>query len=819
MLEAHDADESPLDDDAPGNAFREKLASESDLAAPTMIGRRFGSYRLVDVINVGGMGTVYLARRIDDPDTRPVAIKLLRGYLGKETQEQFARERRALAQVEHPNIARLIDGGRTAGGSPYLVMEYVRGEPIDWWCRGRSVSERLAIFKKVCAAVHHAHRSLVIHRDIKPSNVLVSIDGEPKLLDFGIAKILEPDAEVTATTRRFFTPQFASPEQVSGERVTTSSDVYSLGVLLFVLLTGKKPFDAGTGSTHELVRRICEEEPPRPSAVAPPDLRRRLAGDLDNIVLKALRKEPELRYPSADELSADLQRHLDGRPVEARKPTAAYRFVKFVRRNRAACAAGLVAILAAIGGVAATSVQAGKAERAASVSHEAIEVMSLLLSALDPNRRAEISAVDARDRVTRAEALLRDADFDALDAGFRIELLSSLVELCIGLELEDRKRHWARELLELEEEALTADDPKYALDRIAYGTVGLPLEEQLELRRTLHEELSATFAAPHEVLAESLRSLGGAQRSVRLYEQAVESHAQAVATARALDPPQPRVLVNCLNYYGARLWDLDRYAEAEVILREATQTVTEAGVGDSYESVRAWSLLGSFYQDRARFDEAHEAWGKAIQILRRLLPADHPGLAVAVSEHALLLKDMRRYDEALVAAREALENADRYGAIFYRSIQARINLAKVLADRGDYGEAESVAEEAVEMMRDEERDWPIRLPVTLTLLGRVRNFLGKHAQAVPPLEEAIALQERFGQTDWEAAKTRSILGDALSNVGELDRAEALLLESFDVIAADRGEDHHRTVEAAERVIAHFERRGMSAEAARWREKL
>jgi len=353
-------------------------------AAPDAAGSVFGSYRVLRLLAEGGMGEVYLAERTDAEFEKQVAIKRIRPGLGtREILERFRRERQLLADLEHPNVARLLDGGSTPDGLPYLVMEYVDGVPIDRWCgeRGLSVEERLRLFLRVCDGVHYAHRNLVVHRDLKPSNILVDRAGTPKLLDFGIAKVLEAGggavdgapADAAATTFRALTPRYASPEQIRGDRITTSTDVYSLGVVLYELLAGRSPYrDTATGG---LERAVCEEAPTRPSraAAAADDgatrrRRARLTGDLDNIVLRALAKDAERRYASAEDLAADIRRHLDGLPVAARPDTAAYRLSKFVRRNRGltAAVAGVIAVLAV-----ALSVTLDAQRRAAAGEREA----------------------------------------------------------------------------------------------------------------------------------------------------------------------------------------------------------------------------------------------------------------------------------------------------------------------------------------------------------------------------------------------------------------------------------------------------------------
>ncbi len=367
---------SPLADHSLFNSIAQSLSA----------GRRIGAYRVLEEIGRGGMGAVYLAVRDDDEFNKQVAIKLVwPGFDSAEVIKRFRQERQILANLDHPNIARLLDGGTTEEGWPYVVMEYVDGVPITDYCNEHrlSVAERLKLFQQVCAAAQYAHRNLVVHRDLKPGNIFVTRGGAVKLLDFGIAKILDPSLRpdalsLTHTGVYAFTPEYASPEQVRGENITTASDVYSLGVTLYELLTGVHPFRFKTRVLHEMLRTICEDEPARPSLVcstgfsrkdsstelppeggttnflsAPEDtpdkLRRRLQGDLDHIILKAMRKEPEQRYTSVEQLSEDILRHLEGQPVIARKGSAGYNARKFIRRHKAAVVGVMFLVLALIG--------------------------------------------------------------------------------------------------------------------------------------------------------------------------------------------------------------------------------------------------------------------------------------------------------------------------------------------------------------------------------------------------------------------------------------------------------------------------------------
>ncbi len=310
---------------------------------PTQI----GPYTILREIGRGGMGVVYLADRADGEYRKRVAIKLITGARREPNLEQrFRRERQILAQLEHPNIARLLDGGATESGQPYFVMEYIEGPPLIAWCDDHhlDVDARLQLFLFVCDAVSYAHRSLIVHRDLKPGNILVTPTGDPKLLDFGLARVVQSDvdsgsdAEITQAGPTPMTVAYASPEQIRGERQTVASDVYSLGVILYELLTAHRPYRAENASFAEIVRITCEREPTPPSQFLPG-----LSGDLETILLKALAKDPHLRYPSVDEFAADLRRHLDGQPIHARPATFAYRAGKFVRRHRIAVPAAALA--------------------------------------------------------------------------------------------------------------------------------------------------------------------------------------------------------------------------------------------------------------------------------------------------------------------------------------------------------------------------------------------------------------------------------------------------------------------------------------------
>jgi eukaryotic-like serine/threonine-protein kinase len=369
LLHHHRQANSQFLNQGPGASSETSAIAEADLPS-SRVGRRVGVYQILEEIGHGGMGQVFRAARVDGLYEKQVAIKFVRGGFDTASLlERFRNERQILASLDHANIARLLDGGTSDDGTPYLVMELIEGTPIDEYCRQHAlgIPDTLKLFRQVCAAVQFAHQHLVIHRDIKPSNILVTDEGVPKLLDFGIAKILDPMAGSEPTQLRPMTPEYASPEQVRGDAITTATDIYSLGVVLYQVLTDESPYELKTHSSHELAQAICEQEPRKPSSIvlapepavdpaktqpagkareqSPAKLRRRLAGDLDNILLKALRKEPQLRYGSAEQFSDDIRRHLEGLPVTAARGSWSYRARKFARRHKAGVAAGLAVLL------------------------------------------------------------------------------------------------------------------------------------------------------------------------------------------------------------------------------------------------------------------------------------------------------------------------------------------------------------------------------------------------------------------------------------------------------------------------------------------
>ncbi len=527
---------------------------ESDAAGtqPTPSTRVIGPYRIIREIGRGGMGVVWLAKRKGDRFRRLVALKVLkRGMDGEDVLRRFEMERQVLAAMNHPGIARLYDAGETDDDTPYFVMEYVEGTDIATYCDTRRlhVAERLEIFRKVCEAVHYAHQNLVVHRDLKPSNIIVTEDGQPKLLDFGIAKIINPQfslvtGDPTAPEFRVMTPEYASPEQVRGDTITTASDVYSLGVLLYQLVCGHPPYRIRTRVREELVRLICETEPERPSTAVgtvealeaadggggtttitpksvgdardsrPHHLRRALAGDIATMVMKALRKEPQRRYTSALQFAEDIRRHFDGLPVIARPDTLAYRASKFVKRNRAGVAAAAVIVLILVGGIIgvwSAKVDAVKARDAERVQRDRAEF----------NRDLVIGTLDSFGDASRSIAKLTNA----------LPARKIIAETVLGH--IERLSAQSGEDLTVQRQLASAHQLYGDLNGIrnpTYGDAGIAIghyREALAIRRSLADQrpddrgLLRETIVSHINLAGELRKEGEAEAALGIIEPAL----------------------------------------------------------------------------------------------------------------------------------------------------------------------------------------------------------------------------------------------------------------------------------------------------------
>jgi len=684
LLQAHGRAEGFLAQPA-GNLREPFPPEEDDTTRPAKI----GPYRILRTLGSGGMGTVYLAERDEPGLHRTVAIKLVRhGMEAEFVLRRFHTERQILASLEHPGVARLYDGGSTEDGLPYFVMEYVEGENLFAYCEARrlSVTERLQLFRRVCGAVQYAHQNLVVHRDLKPWNILVTAEENPKLLDFGIGKLLQPrqagdGAEETATLQRLMTADYASPEQVRGERVTTASDVYALGVVLYELLTGQRPYRLTSRRPEEVARAVCEEEPIRPSrrvttgggeTVKPEAtgrdrrgdrrrLRQDLKGDLDSIVLKALRKEPEKRYASVEVLSDDVTSFLDGRPVRARRGTFAYRTGKFVRRHRISVAAAALVAVLLVAALVTTLRQAriARDERAAAQRHlgEVRELTNAFLFEFHDAIRDLPGSTPARELVVRRalEYLEKLSRARSADPGLSRELAEAYQRISkvqgglFGSHLGDTagaKRSLEKALAI--RRLLARSEPASREERVALAATELDLAQVLvvagEARGAVESSRRATaifrsLAAAHP---EDRALAAGLARAERYLGMALSAEGDIAGAAGAL-----RSAVRAFDRLSAAGSSRDYRRELaishqiliHVLPGTENTTATESYraaveiqealiLGDPGNAALHRELsytqfdMGFFRERRKDFPGALEAYGKAVRILESLASGD-----------------------------------------------------------------------------------------------------------------------------------------------------------------------------------------------------
>jgi serine/threonine protein kinase/tetratricopeptide (TPR) repeat protein len=749
---------SALSAAAAGVVERVERAAETDA-----IGRRIGPYELLEELGRGGMSTVYRAARVDDAFDQTVAVKLVRyGLATPSLGRRLVAERRILARLQHPNIARLLDGGTTEDAAPYFVMEAIDGRPIDLDCdlRRLGVDDRLRLFRTVCRAVTYAHRNLVVHRDLKPSNVLVKADGEPMLLDFGIAKLLDPSAEgeTTLSLVRLGTPGFASPEQVLGEPITTASDIYSLGVLLYHLLVGTRPYRvAETAPVREVEAAIVEQAPMVPSVAAravpaevaarrglrPESLARRLAGDLDTILLTALRKEPERRYGSVQQLSDDIGRHLSGHPVEARPDTFGYRAGKFVRRHRWQTATALVALVVAGLFVAALVRQQARAERQRARA-EAVSSMLVSLFELAGPTAERGATLTARELLDRGREELGRLDEQPATQALLRDTLGGLYER-LGLFGE------ARELF----------------------------AEALEQRRRLHGER-------HPAVAESLYHLGRATALDGELAAAEPLFRRALELRRALlGPEHPDVAVS-LNSLALVLHEQGAYDEAEPLYRQALERAGRLLGADDAQTVKTRANLALLQLDRGELADAEALFRRALDGWRTLTGADELRAEV-LDGLARTLTARGRLDEAEVRAREALALRRR---LYDERHPVRARDLAHLGDivrRRDPSAAEPLIAEALARRRERLGEDNAETAESLAILAALRADQGRLDEAEDLYRRAIATYRRaLGPRHPMGAPPLLALGRLLATRGECSSARPWLEQAAALLpAADR----------------------------------
>jgi tetratricopeptide (TPR) repeat protein/predicted Ser/Thr protein kinase len=743
-------------------------------------GALIGPYRLLRELGQGGMGVVYLAERADGQFEQRVALKLIkRGMDSDDILRRFLGERQVLARLSHAHIARLLDGGITAEGQPYFAMEYVDGVPLYRYCAERSVGfeDRLRLFRDVCEAVQYAHRSLVVHRDLKPSNILVTSAGEIKLVDFGIAKVLYEDVadrSVTRTDQRLMTPDYAAPEQIRGEPVTTATDVYALGAILYQLLTGRTPHQFTGSSRAERYRIILEVDPQPPSRTVSATVEaRRLRGDLDFIVLRALRKDPARRYPSVDALIEDLDRHRTGLPIRARPDSVAYRARKFIGRHRLGATVVALGVLALAAGLGGTLWQARATAREAAKARVVKDFVVSLFRVSQPeeSRGREITARELLERGARRidSGLAREPELQA-------ELLDVLGVIHRDLGLYPEADTLLRRAVQLSRATLGETHPNVAARLTDWAGVlaargefsraeSLLTGARDILRRTLGPE-DTSVATTLSALASVHRRKGDFARAESLYREALRID----RSARVTD--QLRVAEH-LDNLGLVLEEAGQLKGADLSYQESLALRRELLDPDHPQVITSVHHLATLREKQGEFTEAERLEREVLERRRRIYPAGHPEIAYALQSLASTLQIQGGYAEAESLNLDALAILRaRLGADHPETLELVSNLATLKYEKGDLKGAETAFRELYAAWR---RSLGEEHPTTLQALNDVAaalKYQRRYAEAEPLYREALALRrKRLGDAHPDVAMAWGNLAELLAERGAFAEAE------------------------------------------------
>jgi serine/threonine-protein kinase len=763
-----------------GEAVAPLASSAWDLAmgaAP----QRVGPFRIVREVGRGGMGTVFLAERDDGQFEQRVALKIVRAIGRADTLiTRFLEERRILARLKHPHIATLVDGGVMDDGTPWFAMDFVDGERLDVWCDARSltIGRRAVLFEAVCEAVQYAHQQLVVHRDLKPSNILISPNGELKLLDFGIAKLLgaEDDEPRAHTVTMAMTPQYAAPEQLRGEPITAATDVYALGVVLYELLSGRRPYELRGQSAADIEHLVCEVEPPRPSdtfvapargdvddrterasarGTAPDRLRRGLRGDLDAIVMQALRKEPSRRYQSAAALLDDLRRVQDGRPVSARAAGAMYRVRRFTARHAAAITA-LVATVALLGGGLLRERTLRRRAEAAVRKAQAVEdYMVSVFDVADP-----YSVQTARGEDVSARTLL--------DRGVtRIE----------------------REL---------AGQPELQTDlRVAFGRVYTNLglfDRAAEQSRTALVQRRALHGQRHPEVAEALDGLGDVLTRQNKFDEAEPLLREALSQRREFFGNAAEPTVTTLDHLATLLQVRGALPQADTLFREvlAARRQLVATEKDSLAVAAALNNLAVLLFVRGAYDEAEPLYRESLSIAVRLIGENHPTTAMTVQNLAQVQQMRGQDDEAETLYRRALAAKRRALGDAHPSVTITMNnLGNFLVlNRGKGDEADSLFRAAIDLDRRIFGERHGFVAAGLNNLASTERLRGHFDEAARLSREALSIaKEIHHEANRETALYLNGLGVALHAMGDLPSATTTFRAALAEYRAALGEKH------------------------------
>ena len=789
-------------------------------------GQQIGAYRLLRRVGRGGMGEVYEASRADADFDQKVAVKLLRrGLDSEDIVRRFLRERRILAQLEHPGIARLVDGGMSEDGLPFLVMEFVEGSALIDAVnrRGLDLDARLRLFASICDAVAYAHRRLIVHRDIKPSNVMLTDDGQPKLLDFGIAKLLDEveDEHLTGTGMRVLTPGYAAPEQILGQPISTATDVYALGIILYELLTGRPPHQRQGKDLERVTHDLDQESVIRPSSVlakaSEPDATanerqrwaRRLIGDIDTIVLHALKREPERRYQGAAELADDIRRHLDGHPVRAEADTLNYRLRKFVGRHRGGVTAAALAIFGVLAGLivalwqadlartsaARAEAEAARAEREAAGAVESAsrtrrvkDFMMETFVAADPLR----SPTGAPQTVTEAvDAALKRVDSElADDVKLQIDLLDDFGEIRVGQGRFAEARALFERALALAEKTYGRNHPAVAESLTNLGVVA-SFEGDVAASVPLLERAIAILEpyAQTEPLALSnaVGNLGAALETQGRREESLALIGRALEVARAHAELGDAQINVALHNYATALLNMDRFAEAEPLIREALALQEKKLGPDSPALDPTLDNLAVVLYRKGDVDAAIAINERRLAMARKHFSGAHPWTASALTDVGEQLVASGKHGEGTAMLREAIAMYTKLGS--HRALMPMRYLALALRNEGDLAGALAVFDEGWQYCRDHE----VKHIMCALLRGNragMMSRMGRAAEALPEAEAAIADFVALGAAgSTEIAQAMESRAHALKALGRRDEAIAAQTEALAIYIKQFGTDH------------------------------
>ncbi|MEM7078974.1 MAG: serine/threonine-protein kinase [Pseudomonadota bacterium] len=815
-----------------------------------MTGTQVGAYRLLEVIGTGGMGTVFAAERADGAFERRVAVKVVKKGMDSEAiVQRFERERQILARLSHPNVAGLLDGGLMADGRPYFVTELVQGEPIVAYCdRHRlTVPERLRLFQTVCRVVHYAHQNLVVHRDLKPSNILVDESGAVKLLDFGIAKTLDAgqDESLTQTSSALFTPAYAAPEQLLGEHISTGTDVYALGVVLYELLTGQRPFET-VKTNAQLRAEIISGDPQRPSTALTRSLANRaqltqemaqarqldtrglrqlLRGDLDGICLTALRRERALRYGSAEALAADLERHLTQQPVSARPPTWGYRAQTFVRRHRGKLAMGM-AVVVSIFAMATYYTMALAQQRDVALAEQAkaeqvVQFVIGLFERSDPsNARGE--------EVTAREIL--DAGHQQIETELQSqpEVRAKLKQVLGGVYFSLGSVPRASELLQAslnEQLALQSSELEIAETRLSLG-FAREFDGQYAAARELYE---ASYDARARLLppgapqvTEALAAIAFLNQTEGRFDDAKVLFEQALLLARnRAGVADDEAVAKHLNQLAEINRLLDLPYEAEPLLIDSLAMQERIYGGTHPESADTKRMLAGVYRDTERYDVAERLYKEVIDERTRMLGEDHREVLNTWNSYSQLLGLKGDHDGMLAANFRLIQSLERLsearGELDVSLPAIYHNRAYTLKQLGRQAEAIEYFSKSMEMQDaiGLAADHPNRA-YPMASIGQSYRLLGDKQQAVEWGLRAITLRRQHYAEDHRLiAEVKSDLGTVYRELGEYAVAEGYLLDAYAHTRARKGEDFHQTKVGRNNLRLLYEAWGRLDEAAKY----